>query len=99
MSTETLTIVAKMQAASGQADALEEAMRILVEGTRQEKGCLRYDLFRGTEDDHVFIFVEEWATKADWEAHRVGAPMNAYRACIGTEMIVGRDVSQLRPVS
>ncbi len=96
--TPTLTIVAKMKAAPGKADALGKAMRTLVTETRQEAGCIHYDLFRGTEDDHTFVFVEAWESKAHWEVHRTGEAMRAYKERISSEMIVERDVMQLHPV-
>ena len=57
---ETLHIVARIKAAAGAADALEADMRTLVDETRQEAGCIRYDLHRGTGDPDIFVFVEEW---------------------------------------
>jgi len=96
---ETLTIVARIQAAPGQADALHREMNQLVEDTRKEAGCLQYDLHRGTENPDLFVFVEEWETKPLWEDHMEGAAIQAFRARIGEEMIAEGEVMQLTKVA
>ena len=96
---ETLTIVARIQAAPGQADALHREMNQLVEDTRKETGCLQYDLHRGTENPDLFVFVEEWETKPLWEAHMEGAAIQAFRARIGEGMIAEGEVMQLTKVA
>ena len=96
---ETLHIVARIQAAPDAADALEADMRILVHETRQEAGCIRYDLHRGTEDPDVFVFVEEWASKPLWEAHMKGDAIRAFNERIGEGKIANGEVMQLRQVA
>ncbi len=96
--TETLTIVARIVAAPGQADALADAMAPLVEDTRKEAGCLQYDLHRGTETPDLFVFVEEWETKPLWEAHMSGAAIQAFRERIDAGMIAESEVMQLNRI-
>jgi quinol monooxygenase YgiN len=38
--------------------------------TRQEPGCLRFEVFHSQADPTKFLLVEQWGGKADWEAHR-----------------------------
>ena len=95
---ENLHIVARIQAAPGAGDALEKEMRTLVDETRQEAGCIRYDLTRGTEDPDIFVFVEEWESKPLWEAHMNGDAIRAFNARIGDGKIASGEVMQLRQV-
>ncbi len=95
---ETLQIVARIQAGPGRADALEREMKVLVEETRREEGCLRYDLNRGTEDPDVFVFVEEWQSKPLWEAHMNGAAIRGFNQRIGSGMIAKGEILQLHRV-
>ena len=95
---ETLTIVARIGAVPGQGDALEKEMRILVEGTRKEAGCLKYDLNRGTEKPDIFVFVEEWESKPLWEAHMQGQAIRAFNERIGSGKIFKGEVMQLANV-
>ena len=96
---KTLKIVARIQAAPGVADALEADMKILVEGTRAEAGCIRYDLHRGTENPDIFVFVEEWETKALWQAHMQGEAIRAFNERIGSGKIAQGEVIQLTQVA
>ncbi len=97
--TQTLTIVARIQAAPGAADALEKEMKILVEDTRKEAGCLRYDLHRGTEDPDLFVFVEEWESAPLWQAHMQGEAIRAFNERIGSGKIARGEIMQLSQVA
>lgn len=35
----------------------------------QKKGCERFDYYLSVEDESKFVFVEEWSTKEDLDAH------------------------------
>lgn len=96
---QTLKIVARIQAVPGQADALEEDMKILVAQTRREEGCLRYDLNRGTEQPDIFVFVEEWQSKPLWEAHMNGEAIRAFNQRIGDGKIAQGEILQLQQVA
>lgn len=53
-------------------DSIEEAraaLRVLVEATRTEEGCLTYDLFESGAAAGVFVTVEEWTDQAALDAH------------------------------
>ena len=45
------------------------AFRALASATRQEPGNLRYDIYRGTDDDLEFYIAEHWASQAALAAH------------------------------
>ena len=72
-----LSVVARMIAAPDTADELVSAMQQPVEGTRKKAGCPRYDLFRGTDDPDVPVFVEERENQAHWQAHVTGIAIRA----------------------
>ncbi|MBX2853555.1 MAG: antibiotic biosynthesis monooxygenase [Rhodobacteraceae bacterium] len=94
-----LHIIARIQAAPGQADALETEMRQLVDDTRKEPGCLRYNLTRGTENGDLFVFIEEWESHDHWRQHMEGAAIRSYRARIGDGMVAASEVMQLGQVA
>lgn len=95
---ETLKIVARIQAAPGAADTLEKEMQVLVAETRKENGCIQYDLHRGTEDPDIFVFVEEWQTEPLWQAHMAGEAIRSFNARIGDGKIARGEIMQLRQV-
>jgi quinol monooxygenase YgiN len=37
--------------------------------SREEAGCLHYGLYQSTEDEHAFVFVEEWESREALDAH------------------------------
>ncbi|MBL8482690.1 MAG: antibiotic biosynthesis monooxygenase [Rhodocyclaceae bacterium] len=91
-----LVVTARITAKPDCADALEQAMRVLVEATRREAGCLAYELYRHTELPEQFLFHEQWADRAALEAHWQAEHMHAYRRVAGP-LIAARDVQVLQP--
>lgn len=69
MSKEIIHVVATFIAAPGKESELEQALASLVEPTRKEAGCLRYDLFRVLDGSGDFVFVEEWESVETLDAH------------------------------
>ena len=94
----TLKIVARMQAAPGNAEGLVEHMKTLVEETRQEPGCIHYDLYRGIEDSNVLVFVEEWETEGRWQAHMNGEAIRRFNTRISAGAIASGEIMQLQRV-
>jgi quinol monooxygenase YgiN len=66
---EQITLIATFQAKPGRSEDLGKRLATLVEPTRAEAGCLNYDLHRSTEDPAVWMFYENWRSKADLDAH------------------------------
>ena len=77
MKTKTVTVVATFQARPGQEAELKKALIGLVAPTRQETGCINYDLHQLPEDPAKFLFHENWATKAHLDAHLQNAHIQA----------------------
>ncbi|WP_271409282.1 putative quinol monooxygenase [Pseudomonas sp. Q1-7] len=55
-----LYLVATLKAAKGSEDKLLNALKALVPLSRQEPGCVRYDLHVDREDPSVLIVYEIW---------------------------------------
>ena len=69
MASETLHIVATLVAQSEKIDIVRKALSDLIEPTRKEPGCLRYELYQNQQDLHKFVFVEEYVDEAAFDAH------------------------------
>lgn len=50
--------------------ALKTLLITMVEPSRQEQGCLRYDLFQYQDNPEQFFIVEEWQDETDLERHK-----------------------------
>lgn len=65
----TIRCVARVIAQPGKTDALRALLLQLLEPTRKEPGCVRYQLMQNTQDATDFTFVEEWRDEAAIAAH------------------------------
>jgi len=73
----TVHIVARFIARPECMDELRTLLLGMLEPTRQESGCLRYELLHNAADPTDFTFVEEWADDAAINAHLETPHLNA----------------------
>ncbi len=64
-----LHVVAVIPIKAEHVDAVAPALSELAAATREEPGCLAYDLFESTVAPGVFITVERWTDQAAVDAH------------------------------
>ncbi len=69
MNTKSLTVVAQFKAKPGKETAVRRELLSLVAPSRKDAGCLNYDLHQGLENPALFLFYENWASKAHLDAH------------------------------
>lgn len=68
--TETkLTVLATIIARPGKEAELRALLTSLLAPTRQEAGCLNYDLHVAPDDPAKFLFHENWVSQAHLDAH------------------------------
>jgi len=77
MSAKIVTVVATFHAKPGKETELKAALTALVAPTRQEAGCLNYDLHILPEDPAKFLFHENWTSQAQLDAHLQSAHIKA----------------------
>lgn len=58
-----VTLIVLLRAREGQETLLEAELRALVNPSRKEEGCLRYDLHRSTETPGAFLLHEVWESR------------------------------------
>ena len=80
MAGETLRVVARIQAKIDKVEDVRDALTSLVAPTRNEPGCIVYELLQNTEDPTDFTFVEEWESDAALASHAASAHIKATRA-------------------
>ncbi len=64
-----LHVVATIPVKAEHVESLREALSGLAEATRQESGCLAYDLYESAVAPGVFVTVERWTDQAALDAH------------------------------
>lgn len=77
--TGTLTVIARIRAKSGMVRRVRDALRNLVAPTRQEIGCLNYDLHQSADDPTQFLFYENWTSGKELEIHSRSPHILAFR--------------------
>lgn len=75
-----IDVVAHIHAAPGNEALVREVLEGFVEPTRNEDGCLRYDLFQDISDPLKFTFIEEWISEEALAAHGQSAHIKSGRA-------------------
>ena len=77
---QPFTAIATLIAKPGQQDALEQALRALVEPSRAEDGCSQYDLHCDLADPQVFYVIEHWASEEILQTHNASAHFQNFQA-------------------
>jgi quinol monooxygenase YgiN len=77
---QLLTVVAEMRAKPGKEDALRRAVLALIEPTRQEDGCVQYDLHVHSSDPSRFVFYENWTSQEHLDRHAASAHLKDFGA-------------------
>lgn len=65
----TVRVVARLLARPDTIPQLRDVLVALLEPTRHEAGCLRYELLQNLTDPADFTFVEEWRSAQDVAEH------------------------------
>lgn len=79
MKTE-VTVVAHIRAKPNSVGLVRQELKKLVPITRDEAGCLRYDLHEDNASPAHFIFIENWASRELWQAHLDAPHIAAFNA-------------------
>jgi quinol monooxygenase YgiN len=66
---KVLTVVATFQARPGKEADLRAALISLLAPTREEPGCVSYDVHQSADDPAKFLFYENWQSKEALDAH------------------------------
>jgi quinol monooxygenase YgiN len=67
---DAVALVVMMHAKPGQELLLQAELTALVRPTRNEEGCLLYDLHRSTDVPGDFLFFEIWSSREAHAAHK-----------------------------
>lgn len=69
-----LKIIATLNINAGEnAEAIVKALHKVVDATRQESGCISYDLHQDISQPRTYIFIEVWKSAEAIDAHNHSA--------------------------
>ena len=93
-----LIIIARAQAKPGFEAVLVAAQTGLVALSRQQPGCIAYELHEDLGQPGKVLFYERWTDRTSWENHIEGAHSVAFRAQAG-DWIGDFELLQMRQVA
>ena len=76
-------------------ESVEDVKRILtgmIDPTRNEDGCVTYELLQNAADPTDFTFVEEWTSKANLDRHAVSDHLKTGRELVREHLAKDSDV-------
>jgi quinol monooxygenase YgiN len=73
-----IVVVATVRVVPEHLAVVEPELHRLVPVTREETGCLNYDLHRDRADPSVFVFHETWESEADLDRHLQAPHIQAF---------------------
>lgn len=76
--TDTLIIIAHIEARERKLDLVKKEVLALIEPTKKEQGCLRYELNQDHTNPNLFIFTEEWENHDLWQKHMENTHLQAF---------------------
>lgn len=93
-----LHVVATIPAKPEAVDGIRDALTTLAEATRQEAGCLAYDLFESEAAPGTFVTVERWVDQAALDEHMASPHVAAAFGAADDALAGDVAIHPLRPV-
>lgn len=79
----SLVIIARARAKEGFEEQMINAQKALVSVTREEPGCLAYELFVSNQEPGLVTFFERWESAQAWRKHMQGEAVSTFRNTAG----------------
>ena len=98
MSRDTLRVVAHVHALPETAARARALLETLVPPTRQEEGCIAYEMLVAEDDPTHFTFVEEWTSSAALDAHLASDHFTSVAGKLHDLLAVEPDIGRYRLV-
>jgi quinol monooxygenase YgiN len=87
-----LGVVARIVARPGSVEVVRDGLTQLLEPTREEAGCILYELMQNEADPTDFTFYEEWTNSGALDAHARSAHVAAGFRALDGHLAVPPDV-------
>lgn len=98
MDNDTVHIVAHVVARAGEEGRVQALLEKLIEPTRAEPGCLKYELFENKEKPGDFVFIEEYASDKAFQSHMDSKHVTAAIADVVPLLGVPPDIRRYRRI-
>lgn len=78
MANQKLTIVANILAKEEKRELVKSELLKLIEITKNEEGCINYDLYQDNNNPNQFLFYENWENRELWLKHTNNSHISEY---------------------
>jgi quinol monooxygenase YgiN len=92
-------IVATYRAQEGHADEVADHLRQMMMPTREEPGCISYDVHRSRQDSAVFVLVEDYRDEDAFTAHTEAHHFQTHIRNGAIPLLADRTVERLAPLT
>ena len=93
-----LHVVAVLKAKEGKESIVRDAMQSIVGPSRQDKGCIRYDLYEAQGASGTLVNLETWASQEDLNEHMKSPHLGAAFGSAGEALDGAPQIYLLSPV-
>ncbi len=90
-----IAVIATSKAKSGKTDELKAELLKLIEPSRKDRGCIKYDLHQDVNDPAIFVFYENWESAELLSEHLAQPHLVAFKEKAGELLDGGLDVKVL----
>jgi quinol monooxygenase YgiN len=94
-----LSVIAYVTAKAGYLDQVRDALLDLVAETRNEKGCVNYDLHQSRENTTEFAIYENWEKATDLDRHAKSAHLQTFIRVAGQLLEPPADITKWSMIS
>lgn len=83
MNDEKIVLIARLKVKADRIEEAKAAALKIVADSRNEAGCINYDIHQSIEDETVFFWHETWANKAAIDEHFATPFFQEFFAVVG----------------
>lgn len=83
MNEEKIVLIARLKVKADRIEEAKAAALKIVADSRNEAGCINYDIHQSIEDETVFFWHETWANKAAIDEHFATPFFQEFFAVVG----------------
>ena len=96
---EGITVIARIRARTGKEPETEQLLVGLIGPTRNEQGCISYNLFAMPDNPGSFLFIETWQSRGHLNDHLQQPHVQALIKCSDELLAEPLDVSIWKHIS
>jgi quinol monooxygenase YgiN len=90
---EMIVVVGRVSTDDEKREALIRVGQTVARASRAEPGCINYGLYADTENDHEFVFVEEWESEEALQRHFTTPHIAEFMQAIPATIVTPPEVS------